>query len=286
VTKTIFNWGPGVHLHLGNMVLADERDNKRINEIEIIKRNRTKFLYGTIAPDITLGKKYIKDLEKHSHIWETGFNILKNAEKESEIAFALGYLSHLASDIIAHNFFLPKQLVVSRGLRGFAHTILELKIDMGIYRDTYDVIKKMAEDDFTDEDEFLKKQISEAILPFGVNRKIFDYSLRSVKSKYFYNILNLFTSHKKWKMENREMIREYHDLSFYMIMDVLIYKEKSIVTKYDPNGDHNFQILKELRKEYKILSKEFEDVHKRNYYIIPGELRGIRAEDKNGKTRI
>ncbi|BDU50005.1 zinc dependent phospholipase C family protein [Haliovirga abyssi] len=262
-------WGPGIHLHLGNKLLNSDKD---FEGKDIIKNYKKEFLYGNIAPDITLGKKYIKDLEKHSHSWNVGFEILNKANSDKNKALAYGYLSHLASDIIAHNFFIPKNLLVSKGMRSFSHMILEIKSDMMLYKDTYELVYKMSKVNLKDEDLFLKSVISESFLPFKANRKIFEYSLKAMKSKYMYSGIRIFTNYENWIQENKKILEKYHKISYNLIENILEKKERSILLKYDPNGEKNIGILNELKKEYKLFKmKDYET----NIFNIPEELRGI-----------
>lgn len=266
--KIVCSWGPGIHLHIADMILKFGELKEDIKEK--INRNKKQFYYGAISPDITLGKKYIKEAEKHSHIWETGFNVAENAETESEYVLGLGYLTHLAADVIAHNFFLPKQLLSGRGLRSFSHTIIEIKSDMILYKETNEIIKDILSQNYNEEDEYLKNIISKSIIPFGVNRKIFDYSLKSIKNKHFYDWSNIITNHKERHEENREILMEYHSISYNAAIDVIANFSKAAVTKYDPNGYKHLESLKDLRKEYRILKiKNYEE----NFYKIPEELR-------------
>lgn len=267
--KNIKNWGPGVHLHLSNQILNDV-DMQKCDDYEILKENRDKFLYGSIASDITLGKKYIKDLEKHSHTWKTGFNILNNAKTKEEIALGYGYISHLASDVIAHNFYIPKKMLISHGLRNFLHLVLEIKVDMTLYDDTYDLIKTILNSDFTTEDKYIKPFISKAVLPFGINKKIFEYSLKTIKSKYFFRSFFTFTDYENWQLENRKLIKQYHDFSYKLIKDIIINKENSILTNYDPNGEHNLSKIKELKAIY---AEDVKFGKSKDYYIVPDELK-------------
>ncbi len=275
ILKTIFffvkfinYWGPGVHIHFGNMVLIENKDE--IKDLAIIKRNKDVFLYGTVSPDITLGKKYIKELEKQCHKWEVGFNVIKNAKNDREKVLGYGYISHLAADVIAHNFYLPKELLAGRGFRNFAHTIIEMKSDMMLYHDTYESIKNMSVKDYKDENEYLKNMIAKSVLPFGMNLKIFKYSLKTVKSRGFYGAMKFFTKYSEWENIKKELIKEYHDISYKLVLDVLIKHEDSMILKYDPNGRYHLDSIKELKKTYKLkeLKKNINE-----FYNIPEELK-------------
>ncbi len=265
--RFVMYWGPGVHLHLANKVLEEDIDSEAK---EIIRANRKHFLYGNVSPDITLGKKYIKDLEKHCHKWETAFKIFQNAKDDRQKALGYGYLTHLAADVIAHNHYIPRELLVGRGLRTFLHTVLEIKVDMTIYKETYDIIKEMLEEDFKEEDNFLKENISKAILPFGVNRKIFEYSLKSSKSKYMYRAFRIFGNYENWREENKKMLMKYHEVSYKLMLEILKNMENSEIIKYDPNGEKNINESKILKKNNKKLFKD--KTVKESFYEIPQDL--------------
>ena len=71
------------------------------------------FLYGSIAPDTSFAKKYVPR-GRHSHFWHVGQETFDFAGSDALRAFGLGYLAHLAADTVAHNFFVPRQLLLQQ----------------------------------------------------------------------------------------------------------------------------------------------------------------------------
>jgi hypothetical protein len=59
---------------------------------------------GACLPDLMI---VAGDPFRHSHRWETGLRLLANASGEEELAMAIGYVSHLLADVVAHNHFVP-----------------------------------------------------------------------------------------------------------------------------------------------------------------------------------
>jgi len=268
-TNSFFNcWGPGIHLHIADMLL--EKCEGVIKNIEFLKKYRNYFLYGSVAPDITLGKKYIREIEKHCHSWNTGFAILNNSKNNEERAVAYGYLVHLASDIIAHNYYIPKEMLASRGLRGIVHTILELKADSILFKDTKELLEEVLSVDFSKENEFIKSNISKAVLPFGINRKIFEYSLKGSKNRYFHGAIKKVTSYEKWIIDKRKILEEYYETSYALAFDILKNETDSIALKYDPNGEIHLKNIVEIKKE--IRNIEIDNIHML-FYRIPKELK-------------
>ena len=56
-------------------------------------------LYGSIAADTSIAKKYAP-AGRHCHAWNVGQEIFERAHDEPLRAFALGYLAHLAADVV------------------------------------------------------------------------------------------------------------------------------------------------------------------------------------------
>src|SRR5262249_46682641 len=100
---TAYAWGPGAHMSYALYPLA----NAAVLAPSIralLKKHAETFLYGTIAADIILGKKFAGELY-HCHHWDVALPLLDRAEDDRERAFIYGYLGHLSVDTVAHNFF-------------------------------------------------------------------------------------------------------------------------------------------------------------------------------------
>lgn len=70
-------WGPGVHLALGNSVLANLACLPPLLAA-LLRRHGSAFLYGCLSADIFIGKG--TDFRPgHSHNWVTGFKLLHSA---------------------------------------------------------------------------------------------------------------------------------------------------------------------------------------------------------------
>jgi len=102
-----FAWGAGIHLQLGSAV---------INNLQVIRPDIASliaayphdFLYGCLAADITIGKKFTHYL-LHCTL-RIGLKVLDNAELPPR-SRAPRLLAHLAADTIAHNYFVPYKIM-------------------------------------------------------------------------------------------------------------------------------------------------------------------------------
>ena len=89
------------------------------------------FLYGSIAADISFAKKYVPE-GRHCHNWAVGEEILAAADSEPLAAVGYGYLAHLAADTVAHNVFVPRQLLLTSTTQALGHTYWEHRMDMHV----------------------------------------------------------------------------------------------------------------------------------------------------------
>ena len=113
-------WSPGTHIYLGQSVLANLQALPVMAQ-ELLRAFPVDFLYGSIAADTSFAKKYVP-VGRHSHSWNVGQEIFDLAGSERLRAFGLGYLAHLAADVVAHNHFVPRQLVVTSSTRALGHS--------------------------------------------------------------------------------------------------------------------------------------------------------------------
>jgi len=100
-----FAWGPAIHTVIACRII--EEANHLLPAIaSIIQSFSLEYVYGSMAADFFIGKGQ-KKKKGHSHNWASGFRLLDEVMDEREAAYAYGFLSHLAADIVAHNYFVP-----------------------------------------------------------------------------------------------------------------------------------------------------------------------------------
>ncbi len=104
-------WTPGTHIYLGESVLAN-LPYLPAAVADLLRAYPFDFLYGNIAADSSIAKHYAP-LGRHCHYWHVGQEIHDLAATDALRAFGLGYLSHLAADTVAHNYFVPRQLMLT-----------------------------------------------------------------------------------------------------------------------------------------------------------------------------
>jgi hypothetical protein len=116
-------WTPGTHIFLGESVLANLSQLPR-QIADLLRAYPYDFLYGNIAADTSIAKKYAP-VGRHCHSWHVGREIFDRAESDGLRSFGLGYLAHLAADCVAHNFYVPRQLLVTSTTIALGHSYWE-----------------------------------------------------------------------------------------------------------------------------------------------------------------
>lgn len=100
-------WGLGTHVYFAHSLLwampaLDPKFRRAaLNFSRLV-------MAGACLPDLTIMDKNLTQ----THLWETAFTLLKHAQSDEERAIALGYISHLYIDVIAHNHFVPAHEVI------------------------------------------------------------------------------------------------------------------------------------------------------------------------------
>ncbi len=173
-------WGPVTHVVLGVQALATVSTPDGLLQAALANLPEV-FLYGSLAPDIVQGRRLQSRLRRHSHNWSTGLGLLEAARKEDERAFALGYLAHLAADVVAHNFFLPARFVGHFGHGIGSHIYEEACFDSLQDSDYRDLLLKLLRLDFGALDRILKRAIDSPLIGFGAHRMVFDGGLRRIR---------------------------------------------------------------------------------------------------------
>ena len=95
-------WGLVTHLYFAQsllwaMPLLDPRLQVAIKKFPDL------VMAGACLPDLAI----ISHRFRHTHLWENAHQLMLSAKTEQETAIAIGYVSHLYVDVIAHNHFVP-----------------------------------------------------------------------------------------------------------------------------------------------------------------------------------
>ena len=245
-----FAWGAGIHLQLGMNVLS-HLEALEPSVAAIIGSHPFDFLYGTIAADITIGKKFTHYLQ-HCHRWRIGHKVLEKAGDDSERACAYGYLSHLAADCIAHNYFVPYKV-----MRGFSsltlkHAYWEMRFENYVEKEIWDTGMKVSREHFSKNDRLLRKVLSDTIFSFATNKRIFNSILLVSRLEKWQGLLQTLSDNSKYTLEESDR-DEYMQLAQEAVFDFLNHGEESRFYRADPTGEKALAAAEAVRKSLRLL---------------------------------
>jgi hypothetical protein len=247
-----FAWGAGFHLQLGSTVLKNLHTLKPALAA-LLGAYPLDFLYGCIAADITLGKKFTHYLQ-HCHRWPVGFKLLHSAQSERQKACAYGYLSHLAADTVAHNYFVPYKIMRSFSTLTMKHTYWEVRFESFIDKEIWEIGKKVSLEHYKTNDELLRKVLSNTIFSFGTNKRIFNSILLLSRLEKWQAMLRTVSASSSYTLEDTDR-QEYTALCEEAVFDFLNNGEKSRYYLADPTGERALATAEILRKNLRILYK-------------------------------
>jgi hypothetical protein len=239
-------WGPATHAYLGEQVLSSLHllpDAVRM----VLAAHPFDFLYGSLAADISLAKKYVPE-GRHCHHWHIGEEIHAAAGTDRLRAVGLGYLAHLAADTIAHNFFVPRQLLLTSSTKAFGHSYWEARMDTMI-GEQYTRLARTAvmDHDHSAADALLDRVLSGTLFSFHTNRRIFRGMIRFVDHERWHSIFGTIVTRSRWDLTD-ETGRDYMVRSFDYVIDYLGRRGKAIAAGLDPIGERNLDLSKKVRR--------------------------------------
>lgn len=239
-------WGPATHIYLGSALL-DSLHLVPEAVRTLVSAYPFDFLYGNLAADISLAKKYVPE-GRHCHHWHIGEEIHESAPNDRLKAMSLGYLSHLAADTIAHNWFIPRQLVLTSSTAGVGHSYWEARMDTHL-DDYYRRLARhvVTEHDHSAADALFDKVLSATLFSFRTNRRIFRGMIRIQDNDRWQSVFGTMLSRSRWDLTDAA-VHGYLERSFDYVVDYLSRRGEAICASLDPIGDHNLTLSKQVRR--------------------------------------
>lgn len=245
-------WGGGIHLQLGAQVLA--QPGLLSGDIAALLALHPKdFLYGCIAPDITLGKKYTHSL-LHCHRWGIGRTLLKEAENDHQRACAYGYFCHLAADTVAHNFYVPYKIIRSFPALTMKHAYWELRFETFVEKDIWELARVVCRADRRANDVLLRNVLTTTLFSFGTNRKIFNSIMVLSRMERLQKLVQALSSNSRYQLSEADR-DEYMQMAREAMVDLLNNPENSKFFKVDPTGEQALAAADSLRKSLRLRYK-------------------------------
>jgi hypothetical protein len=243
-------WTPGTHIYLGETILA----NLRLlppHTATLLQAFPFDFLYGSIAPDTSIAKKYVPE-GRHSHFWNVGQETFDQAPNDALRAFGLGYLSHLAADAIAHNYFVPRQLLLTTSTRSMGHTYWESRIETHLSGRFARRAREIILLDQSAADRHLERIISPTLFSVKTNRRLFRGMVHLTHTKSWHRAMQAQRDRSRWDLTDADVERHL-STAYDVTVEMLAAAEDGTLESLkaralDPNGHLALKTAKRLRK--------------------------------------
>jgi hypothetical protein len=234
IPTSAFAWGPLTHIYLANELFTLS-PLLPVCIYEVIRRYKKDFLYGNIMADIIIGKKYLPE-NKNCHNWDFGFELLNVSKTDQQKSFVYGYMSHLAADTVAHNFY-------TYHMKNIKHTLLEIKADSIIDKKYWYQAISLDRNIQLRNDTFLSNSIGSPLFSFKTNKRILK-SMVFLTIFYREKINDFVDKNINAALPDKLIIERYQNESLNKIIDLFQNWQESDVIKVNPNGS-----------EYRVFSK-------------------------------
>lgn len=246
VPEPLMAWGPGTHVALGELVLTSLYLLPPAVR-SVLERHPIHFLYGSVAADISLAKKYVPE-GRHCHNWHVGEEILAAADSERMAAVGYGYLAHLAADTVAHNLYVPRRLLLTSTTAAVGHTYWEHRMDVHVGEAYIGRAKRLVmQYDHSEADALFDHVLSSTIFSFRTNRRIFRGMIRFQDDERWRQIFDQILKKSRFDLADT-LVTRYKALAYDAVIDYLVHRGASTPAALDPVGDVNLRLAKKVRR--------------------------------------
>jgi hypothetical protein len=234
-------WGPAIHAAISCTVL-DKAVSVFPAVANVIQSFPLEYIYGSLAADFMVGKGQ-KQKPGHPHNWETGFRFLGEATDDQEAAYAYGFLSHLAADVVAHNYFVPDLVHRASKLKRMGHIYWEARADHFVGPGYMRIAKDVLSMEKLDCDDMLRLAVGKKRPGIRARRQLFTQSVKLTDFLSCSQSLFLVNRNSRYRI-SPDYLSFMLNLSYRLVKDYLRHPYTSRCLSYDPIGTQNLRLAR------------------------------------------
>lgn len=245
-------FGPAFHLKIGYDLLNYLTLFSPLTQ-QLLSEHPLDFLYGNISPDIIIGKRFMP-YHKHCHNWDIAKTLVEMAATPAQKAFSYGYMCHLASDIIAHNYFIPVQIISTFKARTLTHLYWETRLDNKVEYEIWYFTEKFKNCDFREHEQLMENVLSYNLFPFKVSKQIYKGYVLFSSLDQWHRAITMIRNFSKFTID-KNLINEIKTLSTEFSLDILLRRNESYIYESDPMGKKAINMAQMIKNNIKKSNK-------------------------------
>jgi hypothetical protein len=256
IPEQAWAWGPATHLDFGLQVL-DCLPLLTPAIARMLQRHSLDYLYGSVSADMVVGKNMAKEHD-HCHNWKVALPLWDQARSDPERVMVLGFLSHLAADVVAHNYFVPSKTVESFPTRTTGHTYWEVRFDQLSHQNpaVWAALHEVGQRRFTSHDRFLAHHLRRAskLFSIGTSRRIYNSVLALTRMERWRHGTAAMARRSPWPLDPVE-VGEYRRMSVGFILTTLNKMGRARSLQADPIGARNLKAARGMKRDLQRLGR-------------------------------
>ncbi|MBW1644879.1 MAG: zinc dependent phospholipase C family protein [Deltaproteobacteria bacterium] len=241
-------WGPATHLELARQLLA-AKELLPLPVASLLAAFPYDFLYGNVAADMIIGKKFVDPL-RHCHSWPVAFELFAKAATPARQAFVYGYLAHLAADVVAHNSYVPTQMVRHYRHKGAPHLYWEMRFELTVPQKLWPYAHLISRRVRWDNDPLMMKNLTPTIFSFPVNRRLFNTMLLLNRTRRWQQLLGRLEHVSRYGLPAGE-VAAYKQRCLANMREILAAFDAAALLASDPRGEENLALARELARRFR-----------------------------------
>jgi hypothetical protein len=243
--ENVFGWGLMTHVELAESLLG-QGSILALAVGGLLARNKRDFILGNLLADVIIGKKWSRR-RKNCHDWTAGWRLLEHAHDDRTKAFAHGFITHLAADTVAHNHFIPEQIVRTGSTVTLGHLYWELMADQLTHPANRKTLRKLLREPSLIHHQLLEDHLSPDMKWFGFNRSVFTNIHRLTYGKKFNFAVKVCRGFSLFPLRAKEL-DVYKGQALDRMVDIVKLGKKSLFLREDPNGSEAIDNIRQRRQ--------------------------------------